>query len=113
MRKNGIVYLKGSIKSGVVGSAAFTLGAGYRPAEQNTLGTISSSAIGQVDVTTTRGVVPIAPSNNGSVAPDFRAQRRRNGVPPRLRAVLIATITAVWASQLHGANLPPGLHPGT
>lgn len=35
MRKNGVVYLKGILTGGVIGSPAFTLPAGFRPAEVN------------------------------------------------------------------------------
>lgn len=34
MRKNGVTYLRGFVKSGTIGSAIFTLPAGYRPSEQ-------------------------------------------------------------------------------
>lgn len=60
----GIVHLEGLIKSGSVGSAAFTLPLGYRPSADCLFGIISNSAIGRVDVNSSGGVVPLSPSNN-------------------------------------------------
>lgn len=43
MRKNGIVYLKGMIASGAIGSTAFTLPTGFRPAEDGLFSSINSA----------------------------------------------------------------------
>jgi hypothetical protein len=60
----GFVHLRGLIKSGVVGSAAFTLPPGFRPKENEPFVAISNGAIGRVDVLTDGTVVPASPSNN-------------------------------------------------
>lgn len=60
----GNVRLRGLIKSGTVGSAAFTLPPGFRPFISETFGTISNAAIGKVDVQTDGTVVPTTPSSN-------------------------------------------------
>jgi len=65
----GYVHLRGLIKSGTVGSAAFTLPAGFRPGGGTILhATISNSAIGRVDIATTGTVTPASPSSNGWVS---------------------------------------------
>jgi hypothetical protein len=64
----GIVHLRGLIKSGTVGSAAFTLPPGFRPAVSETFGTISNGAVGRVDVLTNGTVTPATPSNNTYVS---------------------------------------------
>ena len=66
----GVVRLHGVIKSGTVGSAAFTLPPGYRPDAALTLPTISNGAFGRVDIFTAGTVVPTAPSSNLSVSLD-------------------------------------------
>lgn len=66
----GYVHLKGLIKDGTVGSSAFTLPAGWRPAARELCGTISNDAIGRVDVLSDGTVVPTAPSNNAYVSLD-------------------------------------------
>lgn len=53
----GIVHLKGLIKNGTIGAAAFSLPVGYRPSATVLMATISNSAIGRVDVYTTGGVI--------------------------------------------------------
>jgi hypothetical protein len=65
-----IVHLRGLIKSGTIGSSAFTLPVGYRPASQLLIGTISNNAIGRVAVYTNGQVIPQTPSTNAWVALD-------------------------------------------
>lgn len=43
MRKNGVVYLKGFVKNGALGSPCFTLPAGFRPAETNVFASVDST----------------------------------------------------------------------
>ena len=62
----GIVHLKGTIKSGTMGAAAFTLPVGYRPAEDSLYGastSTASSAAGRVDVLANGNVIPQAGLN--------------------------------------------------
>ncbi len=59
----GVVYLKGLIKSGTIGSAAFTLPAGYRPSENRNFGVASNSAFGYLSVGASGVVTPAAGSN--------------------------------------------------
>lgn len=66
----GFVVLKGVVKSGTVGSAAWTLPPGYRPVAKREFGTISNGAIGYVVVNTDGTVVPTTPSSNTSVMLD-------------------------------------------
>jgi len=61
----GFVHLQGVIKSGTVGSSAFTLPPGLRPDE--TAGpfvVLSNGAVGRVDVGADGTVTPISPSSN-------------------------------------------------
>jgi len=67
----GVVHLVGVIKSGTVGSPAFTLPPGYRP--EVTPGPFavfsgSANSIGRVDVGTDGTVTPQLPSSNASVS---------------------------------------------
>lgn len=68
--EHGFVHLKGLIKDGTIGSAAFTLPANYRPGEDYLFGTISNDAIGRVAVNTSGEVIPQTPSNNTWVSLD-------------------------------------------
>jgi hypothetical protein len=49
---NGVVHLKGLIKSGTVTNAAFTLPSGYRPAATEVQPIVSNGAAGYIDVLT-------------------------------------------------------------
>ena len=72
----GFVHLKGLMKSGTVGLAAFTLPAGYRPIKGNIFASNGAGAYASVYVNTTGTVVPTV-GNNGFIAIDgmtFRAE---------------------------------------
>jgi hypothetical protein len=56
------VYLRGLMYNGAVGSPAFTLPAGYRPAYTNLFAVISNDALGKVDVKNNGDVTPTLPS---------------------------------------------------
>lgn len=74
----GLVKLRGVIKTGTVNSAAFTLPAFYRPATALAFGTISNNVIGRVDISAAGAVTPVTPSNNTYVTLDgiiFRAEQ--------------------------------------
>lgn len=60
----GFVHLRGLIKSGTVGNAAFTLPPGFRPKENESFVVVSNAAVGRVDVLTDGTVTPAAPSSN-------------------------------------------------
>lgn len=60
----GFVHMRGLIKSGSVGAAAFTLPPGFRPKVNEAFVTVSNGAVGRVDVLTDGTVVPAAPSSN-------------------------------------------------
>lgn len=64
------VYLKGLIKSGVVGSPAFVLPLGFRPALLNIINVISNEATGRIDVTSAGSVEPKLPSSNSYISLD-------------------------------------------
>lgn len=66
----GMVHLQGVIKSGTVGSAAFTLPAGSRPVADLVVPCISNGALGRIDITAAGAVTPITPSSNLSVSLD-------------------------------------------
>ena len=66
----GVVHLRGMIKSGTLGSSAFTLPAGCRPPAQVLQSTISNGAVGRLDITTAGAVTPTAPSSNAWVSLD-------------------------------------------
>ena len=74
----GRVHLKGLIHAGSVGFTAFTLPAGYRPADQKIFAVISNGALGRVDVSNLGFVQIITPSTNNYVSLDgisFRAEQ--------------------------------------
>ena len=66
----GNVRLRGLIKSGTLGAAAFTLPSGYRPSKIIILSTISNGAIGRLDIGTDGAVRPSSPSSNAWVSLD-------------------------------------------
>jgi hypothetical protein len=59
-----MVYLRGLIKSGTVGQAAYTLPPAFRPSEPESFPVISNAALGRVSVFTDGTVVPETPSSN-------------------------------------------------
>jgi hypothetical protein len=67
---DGYVRLHGTIKTGTLGSAAFTLPPMYRPAAAIPFLVLSNGAAGRVDVGSDGTVTPIAPSSNLSVVLD-------------------------------------------
>lgn len=68
-RPDGFIQLTGVIKSGTVGSAAFTLPPGYRPAvAPGPYAVMSNGGLGRVDIGTDGTVTPISPSSNLSVS---------------------------------------------
>ena len=69
----GFVHLIGWIKSGTVGSAAFTLPLGYRPPQDAIFPVDSYAAYGRVRIYTDGTVVPVTPSGNTLVCLDLPA----------------------------------------
>lgn len=59
----GIVHLRGTVKSGVVGSAIFTLPAGYRPVREEIFACSTNNTIGRLDVAPTGDVTLPTGSN--------------------------------------------------
>jgi hypothetical protein len=70
LEPGGWVTLVGVVKSGTVGSSAFTLPPGARPASLKSLPTMSNGVFGRVDIGSDGTVTPISPSNNASVVLD-------------------------------------------
>lgn len=66
---DGLVQLKGTIKTGTIATAAFTLPAGYRPPASSRFAVPSNNAYGQVDITSA-GVVTPQVGNNTFVSLD-------------------------------------------
>lgn len=66
----GFIHLRGRIKTGTVGNAAFTLPPGYRPAATVGFAVLSNSTIGGLHVEADGEVIPVTPSNNASVSLD-------------------------------------------
>lgn len=60
---DGIVYLRGFIKTGTIGSAAYTLPVGSRPSKTILREAATSSGIGRVDIFASGAVVPVSGSN--------------------------------------------------
>lgn len=57
MKSNGVVYLKGLVKLGAVGSVIFQLPVGYRPSHQVILAVIADNAIGRLDIDANGNVI--------------------------------------------------------
>jgi hypothetical protein len=66
----GVVHLRGVLKTGTVGSAAFTLPPGVRPANTELFVCISNGAVGRVEVSASGDVTPLSPSSNVYVSLD-------------------------------------------
>jgi hypothetical protein len=60
----GLVHLRGVMKSGTVGSPAFTLPPSYRPPAVERFVVLSNDAVGRIDVGTDGTVTPKSPSSN-------------------------------------------------
>lgn len=60
---HGVVHLKGTIKSGVIGNPAFNVPAAYRPSANRNYGTASNSLFGYLVVGLNGDVTPAAGSN--------------------------------------------------
>lgn len=65
----GIVHLKGTIKTGTIGAAAFTLPAGFRPLLTKVFPIVSNGAFGAVNVFT-GGNVTVAVGSNVAASLD-------------------------------------------
>lgn len=65
----GVVHLRGAVKSGIINTIAFTLPVGYRPLGNVQVATVSNNAFGMVIVNTGGGVQP-AVGNNTYVSLD-------------------------------------------
>jgi hypothetical protein len=60
---SGVVHLRGLIKSGTIGTTAFTLPSGYRPAFKVSHATFNVSGTGNIDVNTDGTVIPATGGN--------------------------------------------------
>lgn len=72
-KNNGLVRTQGWLKNGALGSAAFTLPSGYRPAQDLRWIAYSSTAAGTIGVlriNTNGEVIPSAPGDNGHFSID-------------------------------------------
>lgn len=61
--RHGIVHLEGLMKSGVIGSAAFTLPSGYRPELQEIFAVSSNGLFGVLEIQADGQVIPTIGSN--------------------------------------------------
>jgi len=66
----GFIHFRGVIKSGAVGSSAFTLPPGFRPASDVITVVLSNNAVGRLDIDSDGTVTPQNPSNNANVCLD-------------------------------------------
>lgn len=60
---NGVVHLRGAVKSGTIGLSVFTLPVGYRPSNTEYFAVVSNGAFGRVVVGSDGGVTPDIGSN--------------------------------------------------
>lgn len=68
--EDGWIRLRGAVKSGSVGSAAFVLPPGARPSSTSRHAVVSNSVFGIVDITSGGSVIPQSPSSNVLVSLD-------------------------------------------
>jgi hypothetical protein len=68
--EDGWVRPRGSMKSGTVGSAAFQLAPGFRPANTVAFATAGSGVVGIVEIDKNGNVTPLSPSTNTRVSLD-------------------------------------------
>ena len=64
----GFVHLRGLIKSGTVGTLAFQLPAGFKPAYRCIFSVTSNDTFGRLDVLADGTVIPESPCNNNYVS---------------------------------------------
>lgn len=67
---DGWIRLRGAIKSGTVGLAAFVLPPAYRPSSTSRHAVVSNALFGIVDIDKTGNVIPQSPSSNALVSLD-------------------------------------------
>lgn len=60
---DGVVYLKGLVRAGAIGSTIFNLPAGYRPSRTIIRINSSNQAMGRVDIQANGNIIPVAGSN--------------------------------------------------
>lgn len=65
--QNNIVHLKGFIKNGTIGAAAFTLPVGYRPSAIASFSIVSNAAFGGLNIAS-NGAVTVAIGNNANAS---------------------------------------------
>lgn len=75
----GIVTLEGTIKSGTVGSAAFTLPPGFRPDKDRFFPAYSNAVLGLVQVTAAGLVTPLVTGTASNVSYSLDAIQFRTG----------------------------------
>lgn len=65
-RKDGIVYVQGLVKNGLIGQGVFVLPAGFRPAHQLVFGVVdgTNTANGRLDILSSGNVLPAAGNNS-------------------------------------------------
>jgi hypothetical protein len=68
--EDGWVRLRGAVKTGTIGQAAFTLPPGVRPASTSRHAVVSNSVFGIVDIDKSGNVIPQSPSSNALVSLD-------------------------------------------
>lgn len=68
--EDGWIRLRGAVKSGSVGSAAFVLPPGARPSSTSRHAVVSNALFGIVDITSGGLVIPQSPSSNALVSLD-------------------------------------------
>lgn len=66
----GFVRIQGVIKTGTVGSAAFTLPVGSRPISDLIVPCVSNGVFGRIDIAASGTVTPVSPSSNVFVGLD-------------------------------------------
>jgi hypothetical protein len=73
----GIVHLKGIIKSGALGNAAFTLPTGYRPAKELRIPVVANNLFGVVAIYSSGFVAPLVGNTTqfGLDGVSFRAEQ--------------------------------------
>lgn len=59
----GVVHLRGLIKNGSTGLAAFTLPLGYRPSSEELFTSVTNLGVGSINITTSGQVIPSSLGN--------------------------------------------------
>ena len=112
---SGYVRLRGMLKSGTVGTTAFNIPVGFRPAATASFSVLSNGLFGRVDISSAGDVTPQPPCNNAYVSLDGIQFQCTDISPyvascfPVKKQCTLPTGQAAWVTIDAVSDITPGL----